>query len=120
MADGRIYERDFIPIYSENIFRGQLWSYTDITERKKAQDAIEQSELKNRLIMNAALDAIVTMDTEGCITFWNPQAEKIFGWKSQEVIDKKFSEIILPSQSRQVHERRMKHYLKYRHRKCIE
>lgn len=111
-ADGRIYERDFIPIYSENIFRGQLWSYTDITERKKAQDAIEQSELKNRLIMNAALDAIITMDEDGCITFWNPQAEKIFGWKSMEVTGKKFSEIILPPQSRQEHARRMNHYLK--------
>ncbi|HEY5406455.1 MAG TPA: PAS domain S-box protein, partial [Ginsengibacter sp.] len=112
MADGRIYERDFIPIYSENIFKGQLWSYTDITERKKAQDAIEQSELKNRLIMNAALDAIITMDIEGCITFWNPQAEKIFGWKSQQVTGKKFSEVILPSQSRKEHEQRMSHYLK--------
>ena len=112
MADGRIYERDFIPIYSENIFKGQLWSYTDITERKKAQDAIEQSELKNRLIMNAALDAIITMDNEGHITFWNPQAEKIFGWRSQEVMGKEFSEIILPTQSRQAYKGRIKHSLK--------
>src|SRR5205085_5295119 len=42
MADGRAVERDYIPIYSGTEFRGNLWQYRDITERKRAEDNIRQ------------------------------------------------------------------------------
>lgn len=111
LANGDIYQRDYIPIFIDNRYKGHLWSYTDITEKKRNQDTIEQSELKNRLIMNGALDAIITIDTEGLITFWNPQAEKVFGWKADEVMGKKLSAVIIPDAYRENHERGMKHYV---------
>ena len=110
LFDGSIFQRDYIPIFIDKKYKGHLWSYTDITEKKKNQDAIEQSELKNRLIMNAALDAIITIDKAGLITFWNPQAEVTFGWKTGEVIGKRLSEIIIPYVHREHHEWGMKHY----------
>lgn len=110
LVTGSILQRDYIPIFIDNNYKGHLWSYTDITERKKNQDVIEQSELKNRLIMNGALDAIITIDQQGLITFWNPQSEKIFGWKAHEVIGQKLSDIIIPDVHRDAHERGMKHY----------
>lgn len=48
MADGRILERDYIPIVIGNVFKGQLWSYTDLTQSKKLQKSLE--ETKNRAI----------------------------------------------------------------------
>lgn len=105
LADGRILRREYIPIFIDEIYRGHLWSYTDITEKKKAQEALEQSELKNRLIMNSALDAIITIDHRGLITFWNPQAEKIFGWKEAEVLGKRLSDNIIPSYHKKGHEK---------------
>jgi PAS domain S-box-containing protein len=110
LADGRILRREYIPIFIDDIYRGHLWSYTDITEKKKAQEALEQSELKNRLIMNSALDAIITIDHRGLITFWNPQAEKIFGWKEAEVLGKRLSDNIIPSYHKKGHEKGMDHY----------
>lgn len=110
LVNGSVFQRDYIPIYIDDKYKGHLWSYTDITERKRTQDAIEQSELKNRLIMNGALDAIVTIDRMGLITFWNPQAEKVFGWKSTEVIGRKLSETIVPDVHRASHEQGMKRY----------
>ncbi|WP_375447707.1 PAS domain S-box protein [uncultured Fibrella sp.] len=115
LANGNIYQRNYIPIYIDGKYKGHLWSYTNITERKKNQDALEQSELKNRLIMNAALDAIITIDKGGLITFWNPQSEHIFGWKADEVIGKKISDVIIPDVHRANHERGMKHYLETSH-----
>jgi PAS domain S-box-containing protein len=56
---------------------------TDITEHKRAQDALAASEERTRLIIETALDAVVTMDSAGRITGWSPQAEKIFGWTRQ-------------------------------------
>jgi PAS domain S-box-containing protein len=110
LADGRIFQRDYIPIFLDHKYKGHLWSYTDITEDKKAQDAIEKSELTNRLILNAALDAIVIVNQTGDITFWNPQAEKTFGWKEEEVMGKKLSHLIVPEQVRFAHDKGIDNY----------
>jgi PAS domain S-box-containing protein len=103
MADGKILQRDYIPIFLDGKHKGQLWSYTDITEKKKVQDALIKSELTNRLIMNASLDAIVIINDKGEIVFWNPQAEKTFGWKKIETRGHKLSEIIIPGKLQQAH-----------------
>lgn len=111
LEDGRVFLRDYIPIYLDNEYRGHLWNYNDITEASKAQQVIEQSELKNRLIMKSALDAIITIDTHGKITFWNPQAEKIFGWTEEEVLGHNLGDTIIPPEFRTAHRKGMNHYL---------
>ncbi len=111
LEDGKVFLRDYIPIYLDNEYRGHLWNYTDITETSKAQKVIEQSELKNRLIMKSALDAIITIDTHGRITFWNPQAEKIFGWTEEEVLGHNLGDTIIPPEWRAAHKKGMNHYL---------
>lgn len=111
LEDGKVYLRDYIPIFLDNVYRGHLWNYTDITEIRKAQHEIVQSELKNRLIMNSALDAIITIDVYGRITFWNPRAESIFGWKEEEVLGHSLSETIIPPAFREAHKQGMNHFL---------
>lgn len=61
--------------------------------------------------MTAALDAIICIDTAGNITFWNPQAEKIFGWQENEVMGRLLSEIIIPEPFRKMHDNGIKNYL---------
>lgn len=73
----------------------------DVTERVLAAAGIRDSEEKRKLIMNAALDAIICIDMEGLVTFWNPQAEKIFGWKEEEISGKKLSQFIIPEKHRE-------------------
>jgi PAS domain S-box-containing protein len=77
-----------------------------------AKENFRYSEEKNRLVMNSALDAIICMDVEGNVTFWNPSAEKIFGWLSNEVIGQKLSNYIIPENFRSMHDNGMNHYLK--------
>ena len=110
LTDGRTFERDYIPIYIDNKYQGHLWSYSDITEKKKAQDAIVKSEQTNRQILNAALDAIVIINHKSEIEFWNPNAEKIFGWTETEIKGKKISETIIPATFRTAHEKGMAHF----------
>ena len=43
LADGRIFERDYIPISSESALVGYLWHYRDITDRRRADRALRQS-----------------------------------------------------------------------------
>lgn len=110
LQDGRVFQRDYIPIFLENKYRGHLWSYTDITEKKKVEDAIRKSELTNRLILNASLDAIVIINDEGMITFWNPQAEKIFGWAEDDIMGKELSQLIVPPKHRRAHDEAMSNF----------
>ncbi len=79
---------------------------------KQAQDAVKKSEQTRRLIMNAALDAIICIDTEGKVTLWNPQAETIFGWKEEEVLGIEISDLILPDNSRDRHTAGLGNYLR--------
>ena len=119
MEDGRILERDFIPIYVDNDYRGHLWNYYDITERKKITDAVANSEAKYKLIMNSALDAILIADDNGKITFWNPKSEEIFGWKQEEVIGKKLEEVLIPEQFRSAHINGFNRFLKTREERVL-
>lgn len=71
----------------------------DMTEQRSANAA--QAELAT--IVNSALDAIVSMTVEGKITSWNPAAEKLFGYASDEICGKHVA-ILVPEQSSEVFE----------------
>jgi len=59
-------------------------------------------------ILNANSDAIVAADKDGIIFFWNPGAERIFGYSRAEAICQSL-DIIIPEQLRQ------RHWLGYHH-----
>ena len=89
-----------------------MCTFIDSTERKKAEHMISESEEKRRMIMDAALDAIVSMNEDGLIVAWNPQAEVIFGWREDEVMGRSLADTIIPAQYRLSHRRGLEHYLK--------
>ena len=66
------------------IYAGQL--NEEIEERKQAEEALRESEEKYRTITATAQDAIVMMDNEGNISYWNPAAERMFGYTTEEAI----------------------------------
>ena len=82
MKDGSIFQRDFIPIYSENQFKGIVWSYTDITEKKKSQDQIELLSLA----ASASNNPVVFFDDRNCIFWANDACEKMFGYSLDELL----------------------------------
>ncbi len=110
--DGRYLEQDFIPIFINNEYKGNLWKYTDVTQRINIQTLLEQSEERNRLIMNSALNAILTIDKNGLITFWNDSAEKIFGWKREDVFGKKLIDTMFSEENTEATEIEIKHFIK--------
>ncbi len=78
-------------------------SESDITERKRAEDSLRESEARSRSIVETALDAVIAIDQEGRIIEWNSQAEAIFGYSAQDAIGCGLSETIIPVQFRQAH-----------------
>jgi PAS domain S-box-containing protein len=69
---------------------------TDITERKKVEEAWRESDEKFRLVVDSANDAIIAIDDEGKIVLWNRAAETIFGYSANEAIGKSIALLIPP------------------------
>jgi len=63
---------------------------------EQASQDIYESEEKFRAIANNAMDAIILIDNEGCISYWNPTAEKTFGYKGEEAIGKQMHNLLAP------------------------
>jgi PAS domain-containing protein len=58
------------------------------TLRRDAERALRLSEERNQLIVETALDGVISINAQGLITGWNTQAEKMFGWTRQQAIPK--------------------------------
>ena len=69
---------------------------TDITERKKAEAALQESETKYRELVENANSIILRMDTSGNVTFFNEFAENFFGYKKEEIIGQNVMGSIVP------------------------
>ena len=75
---------------------GIVLNSRDITERHLVEEALQESEEKFRSISDSAQDAIIMMDPEGKVSFWNKAAEKIFGYTSEEAMGKDVHLLITP------------------------
>jgi PAS domain S-box-containing protein len=84
--------------------RGEIVGFAkitrDFTERRKAEQALVESERMARGIINTALDAFVQWDQAGIVCEWNTQAEAVFGWKREEAIGKPITELLIPADGR--------------------
>ena len=84
----------------------------DITERKRAEEELRDSESRARAIVNTAYDAFVAIDQSGVITDWNPQAEATFGWSRREALGRKLALTIIPRRFRRQHRQGMTRFLR--------
>lgn len=76
--------------------KGQLRGFgkvtRDISERKRAEERLRQSEERLHLFISSVKDyAILMLDTEGRVTTWNEGAQRIKGYSAQEIIGQHFS-----------------------------
>ena len=73
---------------------GGFGTVTDITERKKAEDAVSVSEIRYRRLFEAARDGILILDADsGQIVDVNPFIKEVLGYSHEELLDKKLWEI---------------------------
>lgn len=100
--ESQIYRRDGQIIWISESARavrdacGKLLYYEgfveDITQRKQAEVALRESEERLRLLIESVKDyALFMLDVNGYVTSWNSGAERIYGYKTEEIIDRHFS-----------------------------
>jgi PAS domain S-box-containing protein len=83
----------------------------DVTERKRAEATLGQSEERKAAILNSVLDCIITMDADGRVIEFNAAAERTFGYTNAEVIGRTLADLIIPAPFRDAHKAGLARYL---------
>jgi two-component system sensor kinase FixL len=99
----------------ETIFVGIM---RDITERKAAENALRESELRWRSIVETVPDAIIVIDAQGTVQTFSPAAERLFGYPADEVIGRNVK-MLMPAPYREAHDDYLARYLRTRERRII-
>lgn len=93
--DGRWYILRLLPYRTmDDKITGVVITFTDIQERKNAEEALRSREDRLRLLVESSLDyAIMTLDAEGNFATWNPATANILGYSPAEIIGHPFHTI---------------------------
>ena len=91
--------------------RGAITVLRDITEQRRAHQALVDSEHMAQAIVQTALDAFIQTDENGVVLDWSPQAEAMTGWARVEAIGVKVEDLVFPEQLRAIHRERVTHFL---------
>ena len=103
--DGRIVylETSAVPFYDAN---GRLAGYRgidrDITERKRAEDALRDSEIRFRNLVEATPDWVWEVDTSGVYAYASPQVRDLLGYEPEEVLGKTPFDLMLPDEAQRL------------------
>ncbi len=90
---------------------GAVGAFLDISERKKAEDALGAGEERLRAIVDTAVDAIIVIDDDGLIQSINPATERILGYAPSEIVGKNVS-LLMPGAEAAVHDKYIATYLR--------
>src|SRR5579871_2480430 len=82
--DGRIFERDYIPIFLDGKYKGSLWNYTDITEKKRKEETYKRIAL----VASANHSGVLFTDMFGKINWCNEGFTQMTGFTKEDTIGK--------------------------------
>lgn len=85
------------PIHEDGRLAGAVVSFKNISDKKKVMRDLVASENRYRAIASAAQDAIILMDDHGRIVYWNPAAERIFGYTEKEALGRDLHDLVMPT-----------------------
>ncbi|NBX25441.1 MAG: PAS domain S-box protein, partial [Planctomycetes bacterium] len=74
-----------------------------LAQREAEAYAADRSRLLDAVV-DTALDSVISIDSQGCITLWNRQAHALFGWTSEETLGQPLSRFIIPPHLVKAHE----------------
>ena len=86
-------------------------SIRDVTDRKRVEATLAQSEARKAAVLDSVLDCIVTMNADGRVIEFNAAAERTFGYPKAEVMGRALADLIIPAPFRDAHAAGLARYL---------
>jgi PAS domain S-box-containing protein len=99
LADGRIFERSYIPLFKEKKYNGHLWSYDDVTIKKNYKGSLEAERTKYSNIIANMQMGLVEVDNDDNILFANQAFGDMSGFSLAELIGKNASALLLTNKN---------------------
>lgn len=90
-----IYHHTYRPLFSDEEIVGVFITSTNITERKKAEKKLIESEERNRTIIQESFDAMIICNNDYTITEASPVIYKVLGYYPEEIVGRKCAEFLL-------------------------
>lgn len=95
LADGRIFERSFLPIFKDGNYSGHLWSYDDVTIKKRYKESLEAERQKYSNIITNMNMGLLEVDNEDTVLFANQSFTDMSGFSLLDLLGNKASDLFL-------------------------
>jgi len=102
LNNDQYFERDYIPLFVDDTFRGHLWKYTDISGRINQEKTLKQQEEKYRNLIANIKMALIETDNDDVIHYVNQQFCEMSGYSRDEIIGKKSTDLLLAVDSKEI------------------
>jgi PAS domain S-box-containing protein len=106
------------PVQQGGVLTEVVLEFRDVTEEKRAENALRESGERMRSVVNHVVDGITTIDEHGTVATFNPAAERIFGYESPEVVGRNVK-TLMPDPYRSQHDEYIGNYLRTGQAKII-
>jgi PAS domain S-box-containing protein len=74
--------------------------------------SLKESQVRTQSLVDAALDGVISMNQDGRIVSWNPQASLIFGYTLEQALGREVAELIVPPAYREAHRQGIERFIK--------
>ncbi|HEX2079455.1 MAG TPA: EAL domain-containing protein [Longimicrobium sp.] len=91
--------------------RGIVVNTRDITERARAEEALRESEIRFRTVVETLGEGLLITDMDDLILYANPRVEEIYGWAPEELVGRRGVEVLVPPEERETFMERMRRRL---------
>jgi diguanylate cyclase (GGDEF)-like protein/PAS domain S-box-containing protein len=94
---GAIFFNSLYPVFDrQGNIQSLAYFSRDITAQRQIEQELKESELKFRSLSTSAQDAFIMINGQGKISYWNPAAERVFGYRSKEALGQDLHKILAP------------------------
>jgi PAS domain S-box-containing protein len=110
MKDGRVFDRFGAPLVRNGVYDGWVWTFREVTERKRIEQALRRSEAEFRTLFELAAAGVAQADTNGRFTRANRKFCEMLGYSESELLQRTVPGVTHP-EDRAENERRFQQVL---------